>query len=649
MSISDQIKTEPDAYKMRNLIAEGIKENKDISDSANSTAQEAKDTADNANNRVNNIISGQIEGKDQEILDAHYSNVTGQTSANIGSRMDGFDSQLADIATLFQFPKVDGDVDDTNRIQRAINYCISNNLTLIIPQGSYTVSQQGTVTLNWGTNLIVPYVFLINSCLNIINYGIFNCNFNNTVKPNLFIYKNVSTECKIKGIYYTGTNNSNHTLYTGEAVLLDTCKHITVEKSKTINCSGNIMIACVDCHIKNSYADTIDYHYSGSTFGIYGSSYCTIKNCISFGGTSDGDITLFGNGHHNKIIDCKAYNKKTSDDTIPSAGLQGFCVDSGQYNSKVINCYAYGYFYGYDIKTNINGCEISHNTAESCKVSYTARLGEGNDIVVYAKFHNNKIVNPNNNGNSTSIMGYTIIGIFIENAYACDIENNIFIVENNDENSYLNIGVNITTSSSRAYNKYINIKNNTFNDESRISLNSSRNTSENIVINDTNKTHVVNIIGNEFTGVDSVKTTNYIIVNGASLLVVKDNNFNGMSLGVVMNLSNISVVKLNNNEYNRNYGVANLNTINLCEICNESVFGTTNYANSYTAANVVDIACINNKYYDIYANNGAFLNATGNTNLLATNNFGKYHITRTEQFVTDASSPTRANNIALYA
>lgn len=98
MSISDQIKTEPDAYKMRNLIAEGIKENKDISDSANSTAQEAKDTADNANNRVNNIISGQIEGKDQEILDAHYSNVTGQTSANIGSRMDGFDSQLADKA-----------------------------------------------------------------------------------------------------------------------------------------------------------------------------------------------------------------------------------------------------------------------------------------------------------------------------------------------------------------------------------------------------------------------------------------------------------------------------------------------------------------------------------------------------------------------
>lgn len=100
MSISDQIKTEPDAYKMRNLIAEGIKENKDISDSANSTAQEAKDTADNANNRVNNIISGQIEGKDQEILDAHYSNVTGQTSANIGSRMDGFDSQLADIMQI---------------------------------------------------------------------------------------------------------------------------------------------------------------------------------------------------------------------------------------------------------------------------------------------------------------------------------------------------------------------------------------------------------------------------------------------------------------------------------------------------------------------------------------------------------------------
>lgn len=96
MSISDQIKTEPSAIKMRNLIAEGIKENKNISDSANSTAQEAKGTANTANNRVNNILANQVVGKDPEVVDAHFSNITGQTSANIGARMDGIDSSLAD-------------------------------------------------------------------------------------------------------------------------------------------------------------------------------------------------------------------------------------------------------------------------------------------------------------------------------------------------------------------------------------------------------------------------------------------------------------------------------------------------------------------------------------------------------------------------
>lgn len=98
MSYADQIRVESDAKVMREQIADGIEENKSIAESTNSIAQEAKEKVDNNDNRINNILANQVEGKDPEVVDAHYSNITGQTSLNIGSRMDGIDSTLADNA-----------------------------------------------------------------------------------------------------------------------------------------------------------------------------------------------------------------------------------------------------------------------------------------------------------------------------------------------------------------------------------------------------------------------------------------------------------------------------------------------------------------------------------------------------------------------
>lgn len=93
------IRTEPNAATMREEIANGIEQAQNDANSAVNTANNASNTANTANDRVNNILSGQIEGKDQEVLDAHYSNTTGQTAPNIGARMDGIDSDLADMST----------------------------------------------------------------------------------------------------------------------------------------------------------------------------------------------------------------------------------------------------------------------------------------------------------------------------------------------------------------------------------------------------------------------------------------------------------------------------------------------------------------------------------------------------------------------
>ncbi|AJA49525.1 hypothetical protein CPAST_c34640 [Clostridium pasteurianum DSM 525 = ATCC 6013] len=96
MSYADQIRVEPNAKDMRELIADGIEENKSVADDAVNTANEAKSTADNNNNRIDNILSGQIEGKDQEIVDSHHSNITQENFNNLGERFDGIDSTLAD-------------------------------------------------------------------------------------------------------------------------------------------------------------------------------------------------------------------------------------------------------------------------------------------------------------------------------------------------------------------------------------------------------------------------------------------------------------------------------------------------------------------------------------------------------------------------
>lgn len=97
MAFSDLIRNTMNAFLSKQYMADGLEKVEDDVASANSTAQEAKDIANTANERTNNIITTQVEGKDPEVTDAHFSNVTGKTDTTIGARMDGIDSTLADM------------------------------------------------------------------------------------------------------------------------------------------------------------------------------------------------------------------------------------------------------------------------------------------------------------------------------------------------------------------------------------------------------------------------------------------------------------------------------------------------------------------------------------------------------------------------
>lgn len=154
MSYADDIRVEQNAHTMRGLIADGIEENKSIADSANAISQDAKEKVDNNDNRINNILSGQIVGKDQEVVDSHHSNITQENFNNLGERFDGIDSTLADSANRlnnmvidvrhpmppFAGLKCDGVTDDTINFKAIANFLMNGNRTvLLFPLGSDTL------------------------------------------------------------------------------------------------------------------------------------------------------------------------------------------------------------------------------------------------------------------------------------------------------------------------------------------------------------------------------------------------------------------------------------------------------------------------------------------------------------------------------
>lgn len=91
------IKTEPDANKMREQIAEGIGQAQDTAQNSVDTANAAKAIADNANSRVDEIVKGTGASDSPEVADSHHDNITGTNYDSLGKRMDAHSAQLADI------------------------------------------------------------------------------------------------------------------------------------------------------------------------------------------------------------------------------------------------------------------------------------------------------------------------------------------------------------------------------------------------------------------------------------------------------------------------------------------------------------------------------------------------------------------------
>lgn len=435
---------------------------------------------------------------------------------------------------LENMQRLEGEEDDTKRIQRALDYCIENNLTLLIPNKTYTVSQQGKVILNFGGSVRGYCIYAENKEINIIQHGVIKVNLGDGIisdRPNVFLFKKCSGV--FTGGIFRSIDNISKILYGGYPILLEQCNNFKVYNISSYDMNGGVVgTTSINCEINNCYSyNTLkDMSKSGAHFGFYASNLCDINYCKCFGGTGDGDISLYGVGNRNRVINCRTYNS-LSDLIINTSSntAQGICVDAGQNNCVVSGCYAYGYYYGYDIKTNIEGCDVYNNIAEKCKVSFTLRYGEAQGNNAYAKFSNNTVLNPSN-GNSNVLGPYNAIwvGFYIENTGCFDIESNVIKTNVTYSMNDYGIGIKIigNYNSNGAYIKPINIKNNTFFDEIGLGSNVKPLNMCDIYIDLTYPISNIIISSNNFTGGYGSKTsTPFIDINKARTIKLSNNNF----------------------------------------------------------------------------------------------------------------------------
>ncbi len=241
-----------------------------------------------------------------------------------------------------------------------------------------------------------------------------------------------STNVTVVNARGTGSSDAyTKTPYTRSVVVVQNSSHVRVLGAVA---HGQLMHAvgafsCSDVLIRDGLAHAEGHALSGSSFGLYACSESTIENCTTYGGTGDGDITVYGlPSLNNSVRGCRAYSYVFGDatKTPTNNALQGICVDSGADGTIVSGNHVEGYFYGIDVKTDVMHTVVTGNTVVGCKVGITARQGEGDQPTNTTKITDNVIAPNGGTGNTTAFAGYTIpIGVMLSgDVYGAEVVNN---------------------------------------------------------------------------------------------------------------------------------------------------------------------------------------------------------------------------------
>ena len=323
------------------------------------------------------------------------------------------------------------DKDDTEALQKAVDLAALTGRPIFLGAGTYLLKSKGNRhNAKWGK---LAYALLLekrkNVDLRFTGPGIISIPISDDKPCNALVaYKCENIRISGLRVQSVGPPPQKKRLYTHYAAMLVECTDFMVTDLWAKDIAGAVLaIECTRGEISKSSSKTCFVGLRGMHFGTLGSSFVTISDCRAEGGTGDGDIFHFGSGRRNRIVNCVAINT-TPPGRKPFFIAQGIGIDSGQRFSSIENCYAEGYYYGIDIKTEAIGARVFGNTLTSNKVGIAIRRGEGNRPTVVTEVRRNWIFPVAGNGAKILPNGAMAPdcawGIWLNDAMICSVTEN---------------------------------------------------------------------------------------------------------------------------------------------------------------------------------------------------------------------------------
>lgn len=367
--------------------------------------------------------------------------------------------------------KGDGVTDDTASINALIASTTKGKI--VFPPGEYLISKQGTRLLTFSNNQRGYGLLLLDKKDITLEFKPGAVLKMPVDDANLFnaIWIENCTHIKVMNAQFTGIGTgATKILEEGVGISITESHNITVENPYSVNMRGCARAYLSDnITIRDGFSSTYAGQQNSAHFALYRCQNSFIDACTSYGATNDGDIFIYGGDSIKCVIsNCKSYSYAYGDaaKTIFNPIGQGIMVDSGGRDCKIVNCYAYGYYYAFDIKNSSEGSVIEGCTAEKSKFSFSTRKGDSptlSPVNIVSMIGNFAIPN-GGNGNNNNYLGFTVpVAYCIADCYGGTIANNtvynsydtvadldfigmIVVIEDNESESTLS-GITITGNS----------------------------------------------------------------------------------------------------------------------------------------------------------------------------------------------------------
>ena len=464
------------------------------------------------------------------------------TQAGTGAVERTVESKLQDVVSVKDFGAVgDGVTDDTAAIQAAVNATQGTGKTLYIPSAEYLVTRQGVLFST--VQGPVHYAVNVTNTLTIINEGTIKfAGHDGATSTCAFGFTGV-LKAKFIGGNFVATDAISGALrqqFDGYAVMMYQCESSLIQNISTLNTGGGAyLFNCNGSTIDNCYAEkevTTPVQFKcGAFYSIFGGKRNTIRDCITYGGTDDGDIGCYGTGAYNSLINNRIYAFERTDSTeTPTSPIrQGYFIDAGQQNALVNGNFCQGYYFAIDVKTVIANCLVTNNVSYKNKVGISVRRGEATDFNMSCTISDNLIIPVKGNGETNLIYGYKVMGILVEDAPQTTISNNRFCVDWTNNNIGSNVAeewTGIVVRELTEFNNFqlgcISIQDNTFDYAQTIGGITSINQGIYIDIDTTNSLENFRIVGNSFACAND-QDKSRIVVEGGQSITFNDNQING--------------------------------------------------------------------------------------------------------------------------